>query len=748
MGLISCRAALLANLAIVTALVPAGRAQAQEAGPAGAAAQEPGSLAGAEDEGREIIVTATKRSESLRDVASSVSAVTETDLRELNAQSLSDYITHVPGVVFNDYQPGVSEVVIRGVASTTYHEANQATTGYYLNQIPLIEPGFPLVIPDVDAFDVRQVEVLRGPQGTLFGSSSLGGAVNYVVNEADPRALDAGIEGIVSSTRRAGEVNHAAKAMVNLPLVTDRLAVRVVALQRSEAGYLDNVGTAEDGSNDLRVHGLRGSIVWNPLEDTKVSALSMYQEYDLDDQTYVLFGPRKTFARNTNVDEYQDTEFMLHSLRVDQGLGFGTLTAIGAYTEKQNDLAFDDSVFLGIDPRTGTAQLSGSRGKSKTDYLELRLASEGDSPLSWLLGANYTRLRSRSTDAVFLQGIGDYIDANPGEFGGQPSNVIAPDDFTQRTLSSNRVKEMALFGEVAYRIADVVTVTLGGRLFEYESEPRLQFLPNAFAIPPFDYQPGAQKDSGFIPKVSVSYQPNRRFMAYALYSEGFRIGGINVYSVAAGTPLTFESDTTKNYEIGTRFDVVPDVLAVDVTAYHIDWNNIQARLFVPVTFQAYTTNGGGADIDGVEATVTLRPTRSLTLTSNISYNDARLSSLLPDSFAPGGGYPEGSRLPGASKWIIANRLDVELGDLPMRPRIGLAHRYLSKAPVAFGATLDKGDYHIVDFSASMDAGQGLELGVFVKNVFDQYGILNAPFSFAGSVARPRTVGAVLRFSLE
>jgi iron complex outermembrane recepter protein len=275
-----------------------------------------------------IIVTAGKREQLLKDVSGSISALSEDDLRNLQAQSLSDYITRVPGVVFNDYQPGVSEVVIRGVASTTYHEANQATTGYYINEIPLTEPGFPLVIPDVDTFDLKRVEVLRGPQGTLFGSSSLGGAINYVVNTADASGFDAGFEGSLASTRRAGEVSYGAKAMVNVPIIEDQLAVRLVAFQRFDAGYLDNTGTGVDGSNDLRVRGLRGSLVWTPTDKTTFSVLSMYQEYDLDDQTYVLFGAPETFERSTNVPEYQDKfqqRAARHEIgdrqRKEQGLG-------------------------------------------------------------------------------------------------------------------------------------------------------------------------------------------------------------------------------------------------------------------------------------------------------------------------------------------------------------------------------------------------------------------------------------------
>ena len=336
--------------------------------------QASGALAQEVDD-TEIVVTAAKREQSVRDVSGSVAAVSEATLQKLNAQSLSDYITRVPGVIFNDYQPGVSEVVIRGVASSTYHEANQATTGYYLNEVPLIEPGFPLVIPDVDSFDISRVEVLRGPQGTLFGSSSLGGAINYVVNEADPARFDAGFEGGLSTTKRAGEASYAVKAMVNVPIATDKLAVRLVALQRYDAGYLDNTLLGEKGSNDLRVRGLRGSIVFTPTETTRVSALSMYQEYDLDDQTYVIFGPPKTFERATNVAEYQDTQFMMHSLRIEQDLGFATLTAVGSYTEKKADLAFDNSIFGGNDPRTDTPELASGKGKSKTEYGELRLAS-------------------------------------------------------------------------------------------------------------------------------------------------------------------------------------------------------------------------------------------------------------------------------------------------------------------------------------------------------------------------------------
>src|SRR3546814_1108636 len=137
---------------------------------------------------------------------------------------------------------------------------------------------------------------------------------------------------------------------------------------------------------------------------TRISALSMYQEDDLDDQTYVIFGPPQTFERATNVAEYQDTSFMMHSLRIEQDLGFATLTAVGSYTEKKADLAFDNSIFNSNDPRTDTPELASSDGKSKTEYGELRLASPDGARFRWLLGANYTRLRSNNTDGTFIEG--------------------------------------------------------------------------------------------------------------------------------------------------------------------------------------------------------------------------------------------------------------------------------------------------------------------------------------------------------
>ena len=332
---------------------------------------------------QEVIVSATKRNENVRDVAVPMSALTGVDLAESNANSLSDYITRVPGVVFNDYQPGVSEIVIRGIAATTYHEQGQTTVGYYLNDVALVEPGFPIGIPDIDTFDLDRVEVLRGPQGTLFGSSTLGGLINYVAKTADVTKFDSAAEGLLGSGRNQdGQLNYAIKGMANVPLIEDELALRVTALTRFDAGYLDNTGTGVKGSNDFRTTGARGSMVFKPAEDTTITLMSTYQQTKLDDQTYLTLG---TYTRDTPRAEPQKTDFWLTSLRLDQKLPFADLTVLGSYDKKTNYTVFTYPYAYVTGVSTGAAAAwDPTNASANIKTIEARLASKDNGPVNGL----------------------------------------------------------------------------------------------------------------------------------------------------------------------------------------------------------------------------------------------------------------------------------------------------------------------------------------------------------------------------
>jgi outer membrane receptor protein involved in Fe transport len=711
---------------------------------AGAAAQS----AGQAEVLDEVIVTANKREQELRDVAGSVSAYTGEQLKELGAQSLADYVTRLPGVVFNDYQPGVSEVVIRGVAATTYHEQGQTVAGYYINEIPLSEPGWPIVIPDVDTFDLERVEVLRGPQGTLFGSASLGGLVNYIARQADTSGFDAAVQTSVGSTSDSDDLNYGVKGMVNVPLIEDKLAVRAVALERRDAGYLDNVRTGVEDSNDLTTTGARISAVYTPSESTKVTWLSLYQETDLEDQTYATL---PTMTRDTYVAEPHTTEMLLNSLRFDQDLGFGSLTVLGALADKESRIVFDYTNSFGPTYLAGNPTAGDGEAESKSRNVEVRLSSNSDSSIGWIVGAMYLKSEKDSVDNIGQEGAAAYIDANPALFGGYPGSVLAPNDVFDRYLVDRTDEEIALFGEVTFQFGDAWSLAAGGRLFEAENDNTVTRLPG-ISYPEGNSYTEGKKDDGFTPKVTLRFKPNDDLMLYGLYSEGFRVGGANPNPpTATGAARAYDSDGVKNYELGVRSTLAGGVLTLDATAFHIDWDDIQVRLFTIPGFFAYVTNAGGAQIDGVEFTGTVALSRNFEFQTNISYVDARTSEFVPDTFAPGGGYEKGATLPGSSEWTISNSLSFGFEGVALDPQFLISHRYLSEAPVAFSGTNEKGDYHVVDLRGTVNVSS-LQVSLFVNNATNEYGVLNAPFADfgtpLGSIVRPRTIGVSVDWAFD
>jgi outer membrane receptor protein involved in Fe transport len=195
-----------------------------------------------------------------------------------------------------------------------------------------------------------------------------------------------------------------------------------------------------------------------------------------------------------------------------------------------------------------------------------------------------------------------------------------------------------------------------------------------------------------------------------------------------------------------------NVLTIDLAAFHIQWNDIQARLFTDAPYYySYVTNAGGAKIDGVEFAGTVQASRMISFGSNVTYQDGRLSKFLPDTFAAGGGYGSGTTLPGSSKWSVASNVRFEAVDTAGAPSIELAHRYISKAPVAFGNDATRGGFSVFDLRASMGLGESIRVMAFANNLFDKFGILNAPFTSqavpAGSIIRPRTIGVKLDWTM-
>ena len=270
----------------------------------------------------EIIVTATKREEKLREVADSVTAFSGDELSQRGAQSFEDYIQSAPGVVFDKILPSQSSITIRGVGTSTASlDQGQGTTGIYLNGIPLTDPSYAVSIPDIDTFDLQRVEVLRGPQGTLFGTATLGGAVNYITNPVRLDAVDARLESGVSGTQSSSDVGYSAKGAFNLPIISDVLGVRVTAVKRFDPGYVDNIGTGRTDANSRDVESFRINALWQVNQRVAVNFLSFYDRQKIPDLSVTIptLGDLKS---DTARPQFFDFVTQINDLKVDADLNF------------------------------------------------------------------------------------------------------------------------------------------------------------------------------------------------------------------------------------------------------------------------------------------------------------------------------------------------------------------------------------------------------------------------------------------
>ncbi len=702
-----------------------------------------------------IVVTATKRAEPVREVAGSVSAVTAEQLDALGAQGLADYVQRTPGVVFNNYQPGVSHVVVRGIATSAGNVQGQATTGYFLNEVPLTEPGWTIAVPDIDAFDLSRVEVLRGPQGTLFGSASMGGAVHYVANTADPGGYAAAVETTISRTRNA-DTGYAAKAMVNLPVREDVFAVRAVAQYRDAPGFLDNIGTGRSGANDTTVAGGRLSAVLLPGDATRLEWLSLWQDTEADDNAYRMpaFGD---LVRNTAIAEPTGTDVAIHSLRLEHDFAGASLTAVASRQDKTQDWRFDFTPYrdgynadLGLDLDTPLYIDSG--GESTGDSLELRLASHGGGRFDWLVGAMVFDTDKRLHERLGAAGAAAAFDRSPA-YGPGTGAVIAPDGEIFNAFATRvEGRETALFGEATWRFAPDWALTLGGRLFrtrvdETSTQVGFSTFPGAPVV-----TPAATRESGFTPKVSLAWSPSDRVMVYALASEGFRFGTPNTPGLSAfPVPSGSRSDSLRNYELGARTSWLDQRLWLDATAFYVDWSDIQLRLQTPDFFN-YAANGGKASSQGIEFSAQWRPNAMFDLVQTTTWQQARLDEDLFILWY--GTAPKGARLPGSADWSTTTAANVHFGGR-YAPTLSLSHQYLSEGisdlnSAVPGAPANRqGDYHQVDLRVRLRLGT-TDLTLFGTNLGDTRGVTRSVAEVNGlgeGILRPRTFGMTVHWRL-
>jgi iron complex outermembrane receptor protein len=696
----------------------------------------------------QVVVSATKLPEPTRSIAGSVSSLSGAQLEALGAQSASDYLTRVPGVVFNAGLPGLSTAIIRGISTTTGLDQGQGTTGYFLNEVPLTDPNFAVAIPDIDVFDVEDIAVMQGPQATLFGSAALGGAVNYQAAVPDLASFHTHLQGSFATTAHGGN-SDSGKGMINLPLITGKLAIRAVFINRNDGGYIDNVGTKDNNTGGTLTRGGRTEVLWNPIEGTKVGYLYLKQRQDTADNPYQEPAVASSLTKMTLFPERYVFSTTINNLRLDQDLTFATLVATATYHQKARNSASDFTSAFG--PLFGY-QLSPIRATdaslSNGTTFEVRLASRREQRVTYVIGAMRDLTHESFLDLIRAPGAQQYATTTYDSiFGPGFGTEAVPNDFLATSVLNVEGEERAVFGESTYHFDSRWALTFGGRLYDARIIGRssnsglLEYLATTPNVLSFSYS-SAERSRGFTPKASASWNATIDVMVYALADKGFRFGGPNVTPPSAADPFppTYAPDSLWNYEAGVRTNWFDRSLQVDATAFYIDWSNIQVRLGTADGL-AYATNLGKAVSYGLEDSMVWHADARFSFESSLSY----LNATLKQAFHSGATVePSGATLPGASKWSLSGGITYRAPG-EMRPVIQLTERFISTAPsgFCFVAPVPQGNSIVLDSRISTYF-KDVEATMLLDNINNRRSVTNASY-YSGSpieqyIIRPRTVG--------
>jgi len=699
----------------------------------------------------EIVVTAQKRAEAVRDVPASISALSGDSLVERGAFDLQDFASYIPGLNFvAGGGTGQNQLILRGISAG---DQPSATVGVYVGEVPYgssssFASGGRLAL-DLALFDVERVEVLRGPQGTLYGASAMGGLLKYVMRQPDPGEVSALVESDLSYTEMGGW-NKGARGVVNLPLVAGRAALRVSAYWDDNSGIVDNVTTGAENTDFSEVLGGRTAVLMTPSDTVSIEVTGLYQEIDRGGYgaTDVLVDLRRPafgdFKQARQLEESFQQEFSLAGLTVDWDLDWASLVATSSWQNVVTTVQTDDSQLFG--PLIGFPMLF--VGDVDTEKLthEVRLVSSRMGSFEWILGGFYTNEESVNNQ----RGI-----AFPGEDGPPPPGVNPIADFSLPT----EFREYAAFGDVTWFITDRIDILLGARWSRNDQD--YNQISSGLIVNGNDPSgPTVVTNESGESVWTFLASPRLRFgdddMVYARVASGYRPGGPNV--VPPVDPVTgerfgratFDADSLWNYEVGAKLGALDGRLQVDAALFWIDWTDIQVN--ENQSGFSFRGNGGAARSRGLEAAIQWLATDGLTLGLNLAYTDAELTE---DS--PGIGGRAGDPLTDVPEWSFSATADYVFPvGVDWTGSAGAAFRHVGERSSSFPGNEDVlpyplGAYSVVDLRAGIERN-GFRVNAYVKNLLDERGELSVDTSvflpvFGGSgylgYNRPRTWGVSL-----
>jgi iron complex outermembrane recepter protein len=596
----------------------------------------------------EIVVTAQKYESTIQNTPFSISAVSGAQLAAAGITTVEGLAREVPGLSMRSAGPGQTEYEARGLAS---NGGAAPTVGFYLDEIPLSPPAAAQVgkvVIDPNLYDVNRIELLRGPQGTLYGSSSMGGTVRIVTNQPQLKEFAANFQGIASYTD-GGSANGGGNFMFNIPL-GDTLALRLVGSDTYRSGWVDRIvvnpfppDTAVRGNvlaapvqsiatnvNTERMLTGRASLLFKPNDNLTIIASALYQRmkmggYDEYDQP-----PGSAYMAHYeafNIPEPISDTAHINSLTITANLGFADLTSATAYWDREEDQTQDASesfsfiTGLPVYVSVPYEEIDQSRQLSQ----ELRLTSKGGeaNPLRWTVGAFYSDLHSNwiefGENKVFAA-----LSSPPSD---NPNGILFNGD------NKYHIEQYALFADGSYDITHALTFSTGLRWYRYASsqfdylylggQAYGYYAPSllAPAVPPGT----VASDKGFNPRFNLSFHPNPDLTTYVSAAKGFRPGGANqvVASFCGPAPASYGPDTVWNYEIGEKARFFDNWLTVNSDIYYIKWLNVQQTLLLACGYQ-YGANAGTGRSYGPELEINAKLSPEWMVSLSGTYTDAKI----------------------------------------------------------------------------------------------------------------------------
>jgi iron complex outermembrane receptor protein len=727
----------------------------------------------------DIVVTANRSgAQSLQDVPTAIAVVNVDQITKSGQGNLVDLAKFTPSLSITEGGPGFNKFNMRGLSTGGYatsDTSDRSLVAVYLDDKPISVQG---QTPDLKVYDLERVEVLRGPQGTLYGAGSMAGTIRFVTAKPDLNTVFGTAEADVATTDH-GEPSFNGRGMVNLPLIADQLAVRANFYAGRDGGFIDNIGRRNrDNANRNASYQGRVAVRWAPTTDLIVDASFTYERSKADGLNAAFSGLRP-YTILTNGPEGTDDRFRLYTLGGDYNLGFAHLVVTGAYTDRiigfdasvepqigyffqdygspltpsttsyplfEAPTAYSDALALALPP-----ELYRIDQKLKDYMLEARLVGGQGGPVNWTAGVFYEKQKRHLIQDIPTPGFDTLSYQNyfygpfntpDGKYNSQTVDAaFQPDDIFSGIQNVNE-HQVALYADGTWHATDKLDLTAGLRYFNFKERYYL-FQSGVYGV--VNHVPlttnATLKSHGVNPRANVSYHVNDDLMIYGEVAKGFRYGGGNqpvplgntgiagqcTQNLAAygynAAPLTFGPDKLWNYTLGEKAKFAGGRVTLNASAYYIDWSDVQTRLRLDCSY-FFTDNKGKITSKGIELETMVKPTPEVTLSVSGSYNDSHANGDIPTV-----GAFDGDRTPYYPQWTANAQFfyDRPLGEGEIHAQLG--YQYQSTQNTTFNnftTTLKNGvltttgpsqTFAVIPESHNVTAAVAYDIGAWEFGVF-------------------------------